>query len=573
MKKFLVLFLAVAFVVAAPALAAVKGKANLQTVKLNDIPEGDVLNPVNAKNPAVGTELGRTSNDWVSNGNVLNQISTSSDGGVHFSWLYRNEAGAGGSREYMYNWRDPAAGTFLGATAFADRNASRWGSSECTWDGLGMGAFYDNPNYTPMFCVDGGAGFGAFNLYGIDSTYAVATYGGIPWPRLAVNRNPANSDTIYCVAQGSIDDPVFTVTYDLGANWSQWAEIGLGVGGFVPDFPEQQIAAGAAGKVAVVLNDSFGYTVYRESNDYGATWGPVTVAIDPYLGNPGGDTVVPYIHPSIFYDAANNLHIFNVAEIINGNTGPGGEWEGIVQWSSATGVTYVTKRWFTAGFQIGGTNTLNDSWPNMCQHANGKYLVTFTRFVDTDIAADGYANGDIYYTTSSDLVNWTAPYNISQTQSPGAAAGACEDDRYPDCAIFGDTLHVSFLISKDASAANASTPQGTMTYDYIWHIGIDYQTGVAGSPAVPNKHSFVLSQNRPNPVRDHTLMSFQMSKDGPYTMKIYNVVGQVVKEFKGIGTAGTNNLTWKTGSTPNGLYFYQLSANGNTATKKLVVVK
>jgi hypothetical protein len=69
------------------------------------------------------------------------------------------------------------------------------------------------------------------------------------------------------------------------------------------------------------------------------------------------------------------------------------------------------------------------------------------------------------------------------------------------------------------------------------------------------------------------MMSFQMSKDGPYTLKIYNVVGQVVKEFKGIGTAGTNNLTWKTGNTPNGLYFYQLSANGNTATKKLVVVK
>lgn len=96
--------------------------------------------------------------------------------------------------------------------------------------------------------------------------------------------------------------------------------------------------------------------------------------------------------------------------------------------------------------------------------------------------------------------------------------------------------------------------------------------GVAGGPAQP-KYAFSLLPNYPNPVRGQTTLSFSLPKAQDFSLKIYNVAGQTVKEFSGRGKAGINTISWNASKVPNGVYFYKLTSGGNAETKKLVVVK
>ncbi len=97
--------------------------------------------------------------------------------------------------------------------------------------------------------------------------------------------------------------------------------------------------------------------------------------------------------------------------------------------------------------------------------------------------------------------------------------------------------------------------------------------GVAGEPAARPVGKFALNQNRPNPVRGNAQISFSLPRAGDYCLRIYNVAGQTVKEFRGRGQAGLNTVNWNAKDAPNGVYFYNLTSGGQTATKKLVVVK
>lgn len=96
-------------------------------------------------------------------------------------------------------------------------------------------------------------------------------------------------------------------------------------------------------------------------------------------------------------------------------------------------------------------------------------------------------------------------------------------------------------------------------------------SGATGKPTV--SHPFVLSQNRPNPVSGNTAISFSLPKASDYTLKVYNVAGQVVSAISGRGQAGNNSVSWNSRGVSNGVYFYQLNAAGSTATRKMIVVK
>ena len=90
---------------------------------------------------------------------------------------------------------------------------------------------------------------------------------------------------------------------------------------------------------------------------------------------------------------------------------------------------------------------------------------------------------------------------------------------------------------------------------------------LAASPA------FKLNQSWPNPVRDNATISFSLPRSGTYSLKVYNVAGQVVRTISGSGNAGMNTVNVNGRNLSNGVYFYQLNAAGSTATKKMVVLK
>ncbi|OQY27235.1 MAG: hypothetical protein B6244_11240 [Candidatus Cloacimonetes bacterium 4572_55] len=94
---------------------------------------------------------------------------------------------------------------------------------------------------------------------------------------------------------------------------------------------------------------------------------------------------------------------------------------------------------------------------------------------------------------------------------------------------------------------------------------------------IPNV--FALDQNYPNPFNPSTTIQYQLPISGHTTLKIYNVTGQLVKtlvdrkEDAGYKSVPWSGLNDRDQTVSSGVYFYQLKADGETATARMVLLK
>jgi hypothetical protein len=72
---------------------------------------------------------------------------------------------------------------------------------------------------------------------------------------------------------------------------------------------------------------------------------------------------------------------------------------------------------------------------------------------------------------------------------------------------------------------------------------------------------FELMQNYPNPFNPRTVITFRLPVSSNVTLRVYNVLGQVVKELANtIETAGEHSVVWNTSLIASGVYFYRIEA-------------
>jgi hypothetical protein len=72
--------------------------------------------------------------------------------------------------------------------------------------------------------------------------------------------------------------------------------------------------------------------------------------------------------------------------------------------------------------------------------------------------------------------------------------------------------------------------------------------------------------------------TFALPEAMNYSLKIYNVTGQLVRSYEGMGSAGLNVINWDSkdnagDEVASGLYFYRLTAGHFEATRKMVILK
>jgi hypothetical protein len=107
--------------------------------------------------------------------------------------------------------------------------------------------------------------------------------------------------------------------------------------------------------------------------------------------------------------------------------------------------------------------------------------------------------------------------------------------------------------------------------DPYWFNGI---TGVKDAKN-PIPSQFTLYEAYPNPFNPSTTIKFNLNKSGDVSLKVYNVMGQLVRtimdnEFKNTGEFSVKvNMDKLT----SGVYFYTLTQGANTITKKMVLLK
>ena len=85
---------------------------------------------------------------------------------------------------------------------------------------------------------------------------------------------------------------------------------------------------------------------------------------------------------------------------------------------------------------------------------------------------------------------------------------------------------------------------------------------------------FSLKQNYPNPFNPNTKIEFTLTKAGNVTLEVYDVNGKLVETLiDGYMNAGKRSLDFNAAGLSSGTYFYKISANGYTDTKKMLLVK
>ena len=85
---------------------------------------------------------------------------------------------------------------------------------------------------------------------------------------------------------------------------------------------------------------------------------------------------------------------------------------------------------------------------------------------------------------------------------------------------------------------------------------------------------FILDQNFPNPFNPSTTISFITSKSSKVTVKIYNLLGQLVETlFNGTVPAGNHSLIWHALKQSSGVYFCIATCDEIVKSTKLVLIK
>jgi len=86
--------------------------------------------------------------------------------------------------------------------------------------------------------------------------------------------------------------------------------------------------------------------------------------------------------------------------------------------------------------------------------------------------------------------------------------------------------------------------------------------------------SFDLHQNYPNPFNPKTLINYDLKKSGFVTLKIYDVLGNEVAILKNEKqNAGSYEVEFDATNFPSGVYFYKLTSDNISLTKKMLLTK
>ena len=97
-------------------------------------------------------------------------------------------------------------------------------------------------------------------------------------------------------------------------------------------------------------------------------------------------------------------------------------------------------------------------------------------------------------------------------------------------------------------------------------------TDVVETPPLPN--GYTLYQNYPNPFNPTTTIKYELGKKSDVLLTIYNVQGQIVKQFEyNDVTTGEHEIQWDASSEASGVYFYKLKSDDYSETKKMILLK
>ncbi|MBZ0269724.1 T9SS type A sorting domain-containing protein [bacterium] len=259
------------------------------------------------------------------------------------------------------------------------------------------------------------------------------------------------------------------------------------------------------------------------------------------------------------------------------------------RWDNLPGRAYPTGDWdFVTSIPASGESIYHVVLPTLCDCQVGQDCTTsfFVRAVTTNPFA--------YYDSAPDAgcsVDNIAPPAPQMVTLDGSLL-SWEAAPAPDLAWY----RVYHSTESDLSGATLLTETeqlsadlGSVDYGYVFVRTLDDggNESTASAPVawgtgvvVDGSSSFRLNQNRPNPFRPSTEISFQLDRSEPVSLVVFDVGGRLVRrlvESEGMD-AGGHSVRWSGRSDRGdavapGIYFYRLTAGNRVEVRKMTLLK
>ncbi|MFZ4619952.1 MAG: T9SS type A sorting domain-containing protein [Bacteroidota bacterium] len=202
--------------------------------------------------------------------------------------------------------------------------------------------------------------------------------------------------------------------------------------------------------------------------------------------------------------------------------------------------------------------------------------------IDSTLFAGTNSSG--VYVSTNNGGNWTRPGGAMKSWS------MCVSEKN----LFVGVYSGGVVLTKDKGTNWIPSSTGLTGYDLyvqcIAEIGPNLVVGIYGGTmfwrpkvemttsvrqqSTDTPGSFSLSQNYPNPFNPTTQIRFQLSRESHVTLSVYDALGRLVETLTdGMEQAGIHSVPFNGSSLASGMYFYQLSAEGNVSMKKMLLVK
>lgn len=330
----------------------------------------------------------------------------------------------------------------------------------------------------------------------------------------------------------------------------------------------------ALGSVVLVAN---GGTVMR-STDNGNNWTSITV------GGYGNLSILSIVGQRIFAGSTqvNNMYVSNDL---------GMTWQGLsVPLSNADVKQIVGDGSFVAaGLSSGGGVIVSYDSGNNWIHYNlnlSNSTIQSLLFMQSNLYAGTWGNGVFFAETSSPpsmtnelvfpetgstnnstrtLLAWNAITDASAYQLQISESATFDSLIVDEPALVEPSIWISIF---RYSTKYYWRVRGKDLNGYLWPwVNSSFQT-------MQRPDHISLSQNYPNPFRSSTQIRFDLPSTTMVTIKIYNLLGQLVETLESdYFLDGVNIVTWNSARYSSGVYFLTLQTNESHETIKMLMIK
>lgn len=219
-------------------------------------------------------------------------------------------------------------------------------------------------------------------------------------------------------------------------------------------------------------------------------------------------------------------------------------------------------------------NTSLTTMPSVAIDASGNLYCVYSAPVEDAITDDNENYRDIYVVYSTDGgATWVGPQNLTDQpiREDVFACVAKKADDFLHVIFQRDEFPGTELQNQDPAGSN-DIKYGAIPTSEILANNIGTGTKVGVNEVVNDAKVFVVSQNYPNPFSNETNVTLYLNQGGDLNLTVVNTMGQVVKtaDYEDLNN-GTHNLVIDGSDLAPGIYFYSLTINGSTVTKRMQV--